>query len=443
MHEYVTHIYDSDNNDITGSLSPSSFHVLSSQESNYTERYVFDNNPSLFLSKNTNSIPIIYNDLTPRGRVFNEPETIWKYSRYNFSKNLLINGERFSYKDGSLCSIFTQDLVVSDDGSVYISLAIGSLTQVSITGGPFRFSSTGDLTSEYQNITPIVKFSSVGKLVGVEYIKGIVHAGHLCYWKDDSDDKEFIGFSVYSGGVGTTGGTSTLYPDGWNNEWNKYYFPSENDHVSFEGFEILPTMFNSLSLSDSDVWSTNESKEEVKNKLTFFADEVKTFGSKEYHLNQSYVYDEVGKNMLLGISITGSKFTNESVFRYSHDGQLANYSPSHILSNGSSKWEDRNLQAFYLRGTHKYLSYGGTTGNHKYPSLSCLDITKPLSMGIGSVVEQRDFSEQNIGWHELEGIFVDKGENYLYTLSLVNEENEQFIHLERYKLTNLKYNSQN
>lgn len=434
--KYVTHVYDSNGNNVTGYFSPEAFGIRSTSEN--TKQGTLNTEKTVHLSPEVNSIPLVSFDPTKlRGNVFSDPSMIWSYNRYNLASIMKINNEQFLYKNGTLASVWPQDLAIDDDGNAYVTCNIGSITQVAQNGGPSRTVISG-ITTEYQNVTPIMKFSPSGVVLGVEYVLGVVHAGHICFYKD-INGKDTIAFSVYSEGIGTRNESSL--PSGWDSSWTPYYRPSDTAFVSFECIKTSG-LFTSVTRNDDDIFIPSHMNTGNGKKLTMLADEVETFGANKHVINQSYKYDDVGKNVLLGVSITGEtpsgiSYSMQNVFHFNPDSSdVSMYNrPSNIISNGNSSWGSRTLQSFYLRGAHKYLTYGSIDTGEKGAGLSVLNITKPTANG-QSVISQKDFSLDS-KWKELEGAYVDKKEQNIYVIELYTQSSYQEMRLNKYPITNL------
>lgn len=435
-HKYTTHVYDSSGNNVTGKFSPDAFTV--SSLSTNDKQGTLNTEKTVHFSPEVNTFPLVSLDPTKlRSSIFQDPTTIWKYNRYSLANIMKINGKQFLYKNGTLASVWPQDLVIDEDGNTYVTCNIGSITQVAQNGGPSRSVISG-ITTEYQNVTPIIKFSPSGVILGVEYVLGVVHAGHICFYKD-INGKDTIAFSVYSEGIGTKN-ESTL-PSGWDSSWTPYYRPSDTSFVSFECIKTSG-LFTSVTRNDDDIFIPSHMNTGNGKKLTMLADEVETFGANKHVINQSYTYDDVGKNILLGVSITGITQTGisylaQSVFHFNPDSSnVSMYNkPSNIISNGNSSWGSRTLQSFYLRGAHKYLTYGSIDTGEKGAGLSVLNITKPTANG-QSVISQKDYN-LDTNWKELEGVYVTKDETSLYAIELYNLTDYQEIRLNKYPIQNL------
>lgn len=435
-HIYSTQVYDSSGKNVTGSFSPDAL-TIKSISNNPNQSFLWSDK-SVQISPDVNSVPLVSLDTTKkRGNVFGDPEKLWGIKRSDIYTKLTINGSPLRYKNGNTAYLYAQDFVVDDSGNTYVSFNCGTITQVANNGGPMRVSIAGE-TTEYQNVTPIAKISSSGQLLGVEYVLGIVHAAHLCLWKD-KDGNDTIGFSIYSEGIGTR--TETTLPANWNNSWTPYFVPSSTAYVSFEGFKTSG-LFTSFNGNDSSVFLPSALYKNVGKKCTRFADEVETFGASSHNIKQSYVYDDEGKNILLGISITGKTksgidFSSQNIFHFDLDSSdTTKYNiPNNLISNGNSSWGNRTLQSFYLRGVHKYLSYGSKNTGERGTSLSILNITQPKFNG-QSIISQKDFTF-DATWEELEGIYVDKSETFVYVINLYTISGSLEIHLHKHKLSNI------
>lgn len=435
-HIYSTQVYDSSGKNVTGSFSPDAL-TIKSRSSNQNQSFLYSDK-SVQISPDVNTIPLVSLDSSKkRGEVFGSPSDLWSIKRNDIYTKLKINGNTLRYNNGSTSYIYAQDLVVDDSGNTYVSFNCGTITQVANNGGPMRVSIAGE-TTEYQNVTPIAKISSSGQLLGVEYVLGIVHAAHLCLWKD-KDGNDTIGFSIYSEGIGTR--TESTLPSGWNSSWTPYFVPSSTAYVSFEGFKVAG-LFTSFEGNDSSVFLPSKLYKNTGRKCTRFADEVETFGASSHNIKQSYVYDDEGKNILLGISITGNTksgigFSSQNIFHFNLDSSdTTKYNiPNNLISNGNSSWGNRTLQSFYLRGVHKYLSYGSVNSGEKGTALSIMNITQPKING-QSVISQKDYIFDST-WEELEGIYVDKSETVVYVINLYTISGSLEIHLHKYNISNL------
>lgn len=435
-HVYSTHIYNSKGEDVTGSFSPEAI-IINSQSSNENQSFLYSEK-TVHISPDVNSFPLVKLDSSKkRGNVFGEPEDVWSVKRNDIYQKLKINGNKIVYKNGTIVYISPQDLVVDNDGNTYISFNCGSLGSVANNGGPAGLTISG-FSTEYQNVTPIIKIDSSGNLVGCEYVLGVVHATHLCFWKDENG-KDTLGFSIYSEGIGTRAETSL--PSNWNDSWSNRFIPSSTSYVSFEGFKT-EGLFTSFAGTDSSIFIPSNLYNGVGKQCIRFADEVDTFGANSHNINQSYIYDDEGKNILLGVSIDGKtkhniSYSKQSVFHFNPSIQDDNkYNiPNNLISNGSSKWGVRTLQSFYLRGAHKYLSYGSKNSGENGTALSIVNITQPSQSG-QSIISQKDYTFDST-WEELEGIYIDKDETLLYVINLYEDSDGLKIHLHKHQITNL------
>lgn len=408
---YVTTIFDSDGNNVTGSFNQKDFTITSSNPNPNKAHGI--KNATLNFSQD-NSIPYVYVNPSEKQPIFGKPEEMFSWLYYAAYSTFTIDGVTPRNKGGKRNYLAPQGIVVDEEtNEYYVSFNLGDVPTEVQYGGPQHVSLAG-VPNEYINLLPIIKFNSAGVALGIEYIVGGTHEGYMTLWNDKKSGKKYLGVAAYPHGVGTR--NNDKKPDGFNDSWTSSYYIGD-DNATYYWFD-LKNKFTSTDRSGNDL--LHDATYNPEGALLTKLFDTSSLGAKQ----NSEMHIDPYRNIILADAVD-----SPNTFRYSPLADDKTIAPINYLNLQDVHQGTQNTyQSSCIRGGHFYASYGNHNSSVAKAELRVSLITNGLhSENNQSLSDYKVFTDEEVpNFYETEGMWVNEAETYAwFIVKYYNHDNNQ------------------
>lgn len=396
---YVTTIFDSEGNNVTGSFNQKDFTITSSSPNPNKAHGI--KNATLNFSQD-NSIPFISVKPSQKEPVFGKPEEVFSWLYYASYSTFTIDGVTPRTKGGKRNYLAPQGIVVDEEtNEYYVSFNLGDVPTEVEYGGPQRVKLAG-VENEYINLLPIIKFNSSGVAQGIEYVIGGTHEGYMTLWKDSNTGKKYLGVAAYPHGVGTR--NNDKKPDGFDDSWTPYYYIG-NDNVTYYAFNVAGKFTSNDRSSNQLLHASEYGGTGIVMAKKFDSTNLNTQQNSEIHV------DPYRKIVQTAAAVV------PNVFKFDPTKTTQDFSPIPYLNFQNGRQGSSNsYQSACIRGGHFYASYGSRTSPVGQAELRVSLITKGLhSKNNQSLCDYKVFTDEEVpNFYETEGMWVNEAETYAW-----------------------------
>ena len=401
---YVTTIFDSEGNNVTGSFNQKDFTITSSSP-NPNKAYGIKN-ATLNFSQD-NSIPYVYVNPSEKQPIFGQTTELFEWFYYKSYPEFTIDGVTPRTSGGKRIYLAPQGLVVDDEtNDYYISFNLGSVYVETANGGPNRVKLAG-VQNEYANVVPIIKFNNIGMPQGIEYVIGGNHEGYMTIFRGQDGNKR-LGIAAYPHGIGTR--TGDAKPDGFNNDWTPYYYINDDEQLTYYSFPIdnkfTENNRNSNQLLHSDEYGGNG----IIMTKHFSASDFGIQHNPEFHIDpfrKIVQVDTPNRKIVESPNIFRVNLASEN-----NSFQVVNYLNAVNIGQGATN----TYQSSCLRGGHLYATYGSLgseTGKHEI-RVSLINKGQNIENN-QSLIDYKIYSDNEVpNFYETEGCWVNESETAIY-----------------------------